>query len=161
MTAPSNRPASTPPEPGARLPALTQAGRELVEVLWRAGRPLTTRQLHDAIARRFPHRAGRKIQTVSTLLAELTAQGWVAGEKRGGTRWLYRPAVSRDEGLSQIARWVVEEFVREPEDRLCLIREGLRMVGYVPAGSPEALVDHADRQAKGAAAPPLSDDTIR
>jgi hypothetical protein len=37
---------------------------------------------------------------------------------------------SRGEGLSQLARWVVGEFVREPEDRLCLIRAGLRMVGY-------------------------------
>jgi predicted transcriptional regulator len=101
-----------------------------MEVLWNAGRPLTTRQLQDAIARAFPHRAGREIQTVSTLVAELMAHGWVAGEKRGGTRWVYRPAVSRGEGLGQLARWVVEEFIREPEDRLCLIREGLRMVGY-------------------------------
>ncbi len=112
---------------------MTPAGRELLEVLWSASRALTTRQLQDAIARAFPHRAGRKIQTVSTLLAELMALGWVAGEKRGGTRWVYRPAVTRDEGLSQLARWVVGEFVREPKDRLCLIREGLRMVGYVPS----------------------------
>ncbi len=133
-----HHPPSTPPDAGARLPALTPAGRELMEVLWRSGRSLATRQLQDAIARRFPHRAGRKIQTVSTLLAELMAQAWVAGEKRGGTRWVYRPAVSRDHGLTQLARWVVEEFVREPEDRLCLIREGLRMVRFVsvaPTGS--------------------------
>jgi predicted transcriptional regulator len=136
MAEPRQRSPSTPPGPGARLPALTPAGRELLEVLWSAGRPLTTRQLQDAIARRFPHRAGRKIQTVSTLLAELMAQGWVAGEKRGGTRWVYRPAVSRDQGLSQIARWVVEEFVREPEDRLCLIREALRVLEFVSAAPP-------------------------
>jgi predicted transcriptional regulator len=164
MTAPRDHPLSNPTRPdtaGARLPALTPAGRELMEVLWSASRSPTTRQLQDAIARRFPHRAGRKIQTVSTLLAELMAQDWVAGEKRGGTRWVYRPAVSRGEGLKQIARWVVEGFVREPEDRLCLIREGLRMVGYAPADSPEALVDHAGRQAKGAAPQPLSDTTVR
>ncbi len=160
MTAPSNGPPSNPSDPGARLPALTPAGRELLEVLWSASRPLSTRQLQDAIGRAFPHRAGRKIQTVSTLVAELMAQGWVAGEKRGGTRWVYRPAVSRDQGLSQIARWVVEEFVREPEDRLSLIREGLRMVGYVLAGSPEALVDDTGRQAKDAAPQPLSDATV-
>jgi hypothetical protein len=39
---------------------------------------------------------------------------------------------------------VVEAFVREPGDRLCLIRGGLRMVGYVRVGSPEALVEDAD-----------------
>ena len=96
------------------------------------------------------------LQTVSTLLAELMAQGWVAGERRGGTRWAYRPSVSRSEGLSQLARLVVGEFVREAEDRLCLIREGLRMVGFVPVSLPEALVDPAGRQAKSAAAEPLS-----
>jgi predicted transcriptional regulator len=130
-----------------------------MEVLWVAGRPLTTHQLQDAIARTFPH-AGRKIQTASTLLAELMAQGWVAGEKRGGTRWVYRPAVSRDHGLTQIARWVVGELVREPEDRLCLIREGLRMVGFVPVGDPEAVADDLDSQAKDAAAQPFSDAPI-
>jgi predicted transcriptional regulator len=131
-----------------------------MEVLWRAGRPQSTRQLQDAIAGTFPHRAGRKIQTVATLLAELMAQGWVAGEKRGGTRWAYRPAVSRDTGLSQLARWVVEEFVREPEDRLCLIREGLRMVGFVPVGDPEAVAEDLGSQAKDAAAQPVSDASI-
>ena len=161
MAGPRHCPPSNPPEPGARLPALTPAGRELLEVLWSAGRPLTTRQLQDAIARRFPHRAGREIQTVSTLVAELMAQGWVAGEKRGGTRWLYRPAVSRDQGLAQIARRVVGEFIREPEDRLCLIRAALRIVGFVPVGSLEALVDDAGRQAKGAAPQTLSDTTVR
>jgi predicted transcriptional regulator len=160
MAEPRHRPDSTPPDPGARLPALTPAGRELLEVLWNAGRPLTTRQLQDAIARAFPHRAGRKIQTVSTLVAELMAQGWVAGEKRGGTRWVYRPTVSRSKGLCQLARWVVEELVREPEDRLCLIREALRMVGYVPVGDPEAVAAHLGRQAKNAAAEPVSDAAV-
>jgi predicted transcriptional regulator len=130
MPEPRQRSPSNPPDPGSRLPALTPAGRELLEVLWSASRALTTRQLQDAIARRFPHRDGRKIQTTSTLLTELMAQGWVVGEKRGGTRWVYRPAVTRSEGLSQLALWVVEEFVREPEDRLCLIRQALHMVGY-------------------------------
>jgi hypothetical protein len=84
----------------------------------------------------------------------------VAGEKRCGTRWVYRPAVARGEGLSQIARWVVEEFVPEPGDRLCLIREGLRMVGFVPVGDPEAVADDLDSQAKEAAAQPVSDAPI-
>jgi predicted transcriptional regulator len=110
-----------------------------MEVLWRAGRRQSTRQLQDAMARCFPHRAGRKIQTVATLLVELMAQGWVAGEKRGGTRWVYRPAVARGHGLSQIARWVVGDFVREPGDRRHLVLEALRMVGFVPVGSLEAL----------------------
>jgi predicted transcriptional regulator len=131
-----------------------------MEVLWIAGCPLTTRQLQDAIARCFHHRAGRKIQTVSTLLAELMAQGWVAGEKRGGTRWVYRPAVTRSEGLSHLARWVVGDFVCEPGDRRHLVLAALRMVGFVPVGDPEAVADDLTSQAKDAAAQPLSDTQI-
>jgi len=74
-------------------------------------------------------------------------------EKRGGTRWVYRPAVSRGEGLCQLAQWVIGDFMREPDDRLYLIREGLRMVGFVPVGSPEALVENAGRQTKSACGP--------
>jgi predicted transcriptional regulator len=131
-----------------------------MEVLWSAGRPLTTRQLQDVIARTFPHRAGRKIQTVSTLLAELMAQRWVVGEKRGGTRWAYRPAVSRGEGLEQLARWVVEEFVREPGDRRHLVLAALRMVGFVPVGDPEAVADDLNSQVKDTAAQSVSDAPI-
>jgi hypothetical protein len=63
----------------------------------------------------------------------------VAGEKRGGTRWVYRAAVSRDTGLSQIARWVIAEFVREPEDRRHLVLAALRMVGFVLWAPPRLL----------------------
>lgn len=34
---------------------------------------MSTRQLHNAIGRRYRERAGRKINTTSTLLAELVA----------------------------------------------------------------------------------------
>lgn len=90
-------------------------------------------------AARTPPRA-LGVQTVSTLVAELIVQSWVVGEKRG-------------------ARWVVEEFVREPEDRRHLVLAALRMVGFVPV-SPEALVHNAGRQTKSAAAQPLSDARI-
>ena len=90
----------------ASLPPLAPAGRELLEVLWSAPGPRSTRQIHDAVATSFPHRAGRKIQTTATLLTALVAQGWVAGEKRGGSRWGVpgsghagrRPAATRSAG---------------------------------------------------------------
>jgi hypothetical protein len=40
--------------------------------------------VHDGNAERYPARAGRAIQTTSTLLTVLMRQGLVAGEKRNG-----------------------------------------------------------------------------
>ena len=121
----------------ASLPLLPPAGRELLEVLWSAGGPRSTRQIHDAVATSFPHRAGRAIQTTATLLTALVAQGWVAGEKRGGNRWVYRPAVTRDEGLRQLARRAVEAFCVEPRDGWSLVRAAVgRLDLDEPAGAP-------------------------
>jgi len=104
------------------LPPLAPAARELMEVLWHAPRPLTTRAVHGAVASRYPARAGRAIQTTATLLTALMARGWVVGEKRRGTRWVYAPAVSRGEALEQLARRAVEEFCVEASDGLYLLR---------------------------------------
>jgi predicted transcriptional regulator len=59
--------------------------------------------------RTYPERSDRKLNTTSTLLAELVADGWIAGEKHCG-QWRWRPAVSRSEGLQQLARIAVADF---------------------------------------------------
>jgi predicted transcriptional regulator len=111
----------------SHLPPLTLAGRELLETLWTREEPMSTRQLHDAISRRYPDRAGRKINTTSTLLAELVADGWVAGERHGG-RWRWRPAVTRAEGLAQLARLAVADFSENGRDAWFLVYAALGAV---------------------------------
>jgi predicted transcriptional regulator len=114
------------PAAPAALPRLAPAARELLEVLWHAPGPISTRAGTDAVARRYPHRAGRAIQTTATLLTALMARGRVVGEKRRGTRWLYRPAVLRSEGLRQLAERAVEAFcLVEPSDGWYLVRTAL------------------------------------
>ena len=54
--------------PPASLPPLAPGARELMEVLWTAPRPLSTRAVHDAVAERYPARAGRAIQTIASVL---------------------------------------------------------------------------------------------
>lgn len=122
----------TPPH----LPPLTLAGRELLETLWTREESMSTRQLHDAISRRYPDRSGRRINTTSTLLAELVADGWVAGEKRGG-RWRWRPTVSRAEGLTQLAWLAVADFSANGRDAWFLVYAALGTVlPRRPAVSP-------------------------
>lgn len=118
--------AATFSEPGKLLPALTPAGREVLEVLWTRNAPQSTRALHDAVSRCFPERAGRQINTTSTLLTELVEQGWVAGRKRGGSRWHYEPAVSRSDGMTALAQRTVGEFCADRRDAWYLVREALR-----------------------------------
>ena len=130
--------ALTPAGP-ASLPPLARASRELMEVLWTAPRPLSTGAVHRAVASRYPARAGRAIQTTATLLTSLVARGWVVGEKRRGTRWVYTPAVSRGEALEQLARRAVEEFCVEPSDGLYLLRAFLARLdeaSTAPAHTP-------------------------
>lgn len=113
--------------PAPNLPPLTIAGRELLETLWLRNEPVTTRRLHDAIGRAYPERAGRKINTTSTLLAELVADGWIAGEKHGG-RWRWKPTVSRAEGLQQLALTAVADFGERPRDPWFLVYAALGAV---------------------------------
>lgn len=113
------------PRMNAPLPSLSPALRELVETLWAHARPLTTRQLQDATARRHPQRAGRKINSTSSLLESLVAAGWVTGDKRGGGRWRWRAALTRHEGLERLATIAVEDFSRNPRDSWYLIQAAL------------------------------------
>lgn len=132
--------ADTAPNPGG-LPVLTPAGREILEVLWRKSRPQRTADLHQAVSATFRQRAGRQINSTSTLLTELMEQGWVAGTKRGG-RWQWEPAVSRAAGLRAIARRIVEEFCAVRADALYLVVEaldGLELEALVGGGARRAV----------------------
>jgi len=139
----------------ASLPPLALAARELMEVLWQAPGPRSTRAVQDAIARRYAARAGRAIQTTATLLTMLMEQGWVVGRKRGGTRWVYSPAVSRSEGLRQLAERAVEAFcLVEPSDGWYLVRLAL---GKLDLDEPGGAVPRAPhQQPKSAASQALS-----
>lgn len=117
----------TPPP----LPPLTVAGRELLETLWTRTEPMSTRQLQDAISRRYPERSERRINTTLTLLAELVSDGWVAGEKPG-TRWKWRATATRAEGLAQLARLAVAEFSDSGRDAWFLVHAALGAVLPLP-----------------------------
>jgi predicted transcriptional regulator len=119
---------------------LTPAGREILEVLWRQPRPMRTTDLHRAVAATFRQRAGRRLNSTSTLLTELMAQGWVTGTKHGA-RWRWEPSVTRSAGLRAIARQMVEEFCAGRADALYLVVEALDGLDL------EALVESGGRQA--------------
>lgn len=62
----------------APLPPPPPTGREVLEVLWAAGRPLKTGEIHRDVAALYPARRERAMQNTSSLLAALVEAGWGA-----------------------------------------------------------------------------------
>jgi predicted transcriptional regulator len=67
----------------------------VMDVLWREA-PLTAAE----VAQRVPQDRGWSVSTVKTMLSRLLAKGVLAHEE-DGRRYLYRPAVSRDDYVDQ------------------------------------------------------------
>jgi predicted transcriptional regulator len=67
----------------------------VMEVLW-SDAPLTAAD----VAARVPEARGWSINTVKTMLSRLSAKGVVAHEEEG-RRYLYRPAVAREDYAAQ------------------------------------------------------------
>lgn len=67
----------------------------VMEVLWNEA-PLTAAE----VAERVPQDRGWSIRTVKTMLSRLSAKGVLAYEE-DGRRYLYRPAVAREDYVAQ------------------------------------------------------------
>ena len=74
---------------------ISGAEYEIMEVLW-SDSPLTAAE----VAERAPAEKAWNIRTVKTLLARLLAKGVLAHEEEG-RRYLYRPAVAREDYVAQ------------------------------------------------------------
>ena len=74
---------------------ISGAEHEIMEVLWRDS-PLTANE----VAERVPSDKGWNIRTVKTLLSRLLIKGALVHEE-DGRRYLYRPAVVREDYVSQ------------------------------------------------------------
>jgi BlaI family transcriptional regulator, penicillinase repressor len=76
----------------------------VMDVLWRDA-PLTAAQ----VAARVPRERGWSIRTVKTMLARLLAKG-VLAHKEEGRRYLYRPAVPREDYVAQESRRLIDRL---------------------------------------------------
>ena len=74
---------------------ISGAEHEVMEVLWREA-PLSAAE----VAERVPAEKGWSIRTVKTLLSRLLAKNILVHEEQG-RRYLYRPAVARDDYVAQ------------------------------------------------------------
>lgn len=81
-----------------------EAEYAVMEVLWDAA-PLTAAE----VAKRVPATRSWSITTVKTMLGRLLAKGVLAHEEQG-RRYLYRPAVSRDEHASQESARLIDRL---------------------------------------------------
>ena len=83
---------------------ISSAEHEIMEVLWRRS-PLTAAE----VAERAPAERGWSIRTVKTLLSRLLAKGALAHEE-DGRRYLYRPAVEREDYVAQESRRLLDRL---------------------------------------------------
>ena len=83
---------------------ISGAEHEVMEVLWRES-PLTAIE----VAERVPTTRGWSVRTVKTLLSRLLAKGVLSHEEEG-RRYLYRPAVDRDDYVAQESRRLLDRL---------------------------------------------------
>ena len=83
---------------------ISEAEHELMEVLWREA-PLGAAE----VAERIEGARGWSINTVKTMLSRLLAKGVLAHEEEG-RRFLYRPAISREEFVSRESRRLLDRM---------------------------------------------------
>ena len=83
---------------------ISSTEHEIMEVLWRES-PLTATE----VAARAPADRGWNIRTVKTLLSRLLAKGALIHEEQG-RRYLYRPAVQRDDYVAQESRRMLDRL---------------------------------------------------
>jgi len=83
---------------------ISSAEHEIMEVLWRDS-PLTAAEVAD----RVPAAKAWSIRTVKTLLSRLLAKGVLVHEEEG-RRYLYRPAVARDDYVVQESRRLLDRL---------------------------------------------------
>lgn len=83
---------------------ISSAEHEVMEVLWRDS-PLTATE----VAERVPAARGWSVRTVKTLLSRLLAKGVLTHEEEG-RRYLYRPAVDRDDYVTQESRRLLDRL---------------------------------------------------
>ncbi len=83
---------------------ISEAEHEVMEVLWREA-PLGAAE----VAERIEAGRGWSINTVKTMLSRLLAKGVLAHEEEG-RRYLYRPAVSREEFVTRESRRLLDRM---------------------------------------------------
>lgn len=108
---------------------------EILDCLWKWGRPATVREVVDDINTRRP----AAYTTVMTVASILHTKGWLTRQKQGQA-WLYTPVRSREAysaalmedalGASEDRPAALAYFVeRMSDDEVAALREALRAVG--------------------------------
>ncbi|HEX8667399.1 MAG TPA: BlaI/MecI/CopY family transcriptional regulator [Allosphingosinicella sp.] len=83
---------------------ISEAEHAVMEVLWRES-PLAA----SGVAERVGPERGWSLQTVKTMLSRLVGKGAVVHEEQG-RRFLYRPAIARDEFVAGESRRLLDRM---------------------------------------------------
>lgn len=84
---------------------ISDAELDVMEALWAAGQPLTAAE----VAERIGAERGWSLATVKTMLSRLVAKG-ALGHREDGRRFLYSPAIKREDYVGHESRRFVEKL---------------------------------------------------
>jgi predicted transcriptional regulator len=110
------------------VPSLGELERAVMDILWAAERPLTARDVQDALASR-----DLATTTVLTVLSRLERKGLVSRE-RDGRAHRYRSVASREDHVAELMRDALDAA---PDRGAALAR----FLGSIPAAERAALRD--------------------
>lgn len=110
------------------MPPLGDLERAVMDTLWAADRPLTAREVQDALAERE-----LATTTVLTVLTRLERKGLVARAKEGRSH-RYRPTAGREDHIAALMRDVLDGA---PDRSAALAR----FIGSVPPDDRSTLRD--------------------
>ena len=94
-------------------PPLHELESEVMEEIWRQGRPMTVREVMDALNGRA--RKERADTTIMTIMQRLDGKGLLTRQREQKTH-IYAPAISREDYLQARARAEVGALVEEYGD---------------------------------------------
>ena len=84
---------------------ISDAELEVMEVLWRSGRPLTATDISDKIAAE----RSWSLATIKTMLSRLTSKGALRYREEG-RRYLYSAAIARESYVGKESRRFVDQL---------------------------------------------------
>ena len=127
----------------ANPPPLSEAQREIMEIVWQRGE-VTVSEVRDALS----SRRSLARNTVQTMLVRLEEKGWLTHQVRGRA-FYYSPKVPRNVNLgARVSQMVDRFFSGSPEEMVTALLE-YRGLTKEEATRSRSMIDAAEKGNKG------------
>ncbi len=103
-----------------KIPDLTKAEYDILRVLWKHGER-SVREVHDSLR----HSQGWALTTVRTMMDRMERKKLLSRKESGGV-YVYRPLISRPEGLTKMVRFFADRVLETDTDTVVAMFSGTK-----------------------------------